>query len=130
MAATKTARIDELLAWDAGRRVETARGPRLLRSAAPTPEFWEAWRAAKEDLKEAGIQPSKDRRTDEWVVLWWAPLPTAVATCRAKALAASRATDADVEIPAPAGLEYLPFQKAGIVYCLRKFGYLGWPICE
>lgn len=33
---------------------------------------------------------------------------------------ASRATDADVEIPAPAGCEYLPFQKAGIAYAMGR----------
>jgi SWI/SNF-related matrix-associated actin-dependent regulator 1 of chromatin subfamily A len=34
----------------------------------------------------------------------------------------SRAEDADISIPKPDGLEYLPFQKAGIKYCLLKFG--------
>lgn len=34
---------------------------------------------------------------------------------------ASRATDAAVEIPAPAGLSYLPYQKAGILQALRLF---------
>lgn len=33
-------------------------------------------------------------------------------------LAASRATDAQVSIPAPAGLAYLPYQVAGIAYAL------------
>lgn len=37
---------------------------------------------------------------------------------------ASRAVDADIDIPAPEGLNYLPFQKAGIAYALRKFGDL------
>lgn len=31
----------------------------------------------------------------------------------------SRAGDTDIEIPAPKGLAYLPFQKAGIVYVVR-----------
>jgi SWI/SNF-related matrix-associated actin-dependent regulator 1 of chromatin subfamily A len=35
---------------------------------------------------------------------------------------ASQATDADVEIPRPDGLEYLPYQKAGIAFLLRKKG--------
>ena len=37
-------------------------------------------------------------------------------------LDASRAVDADIEVPVPEGLSYLPFQKAGIAYALRKFG--------
>jgi len=35
-------------------------------------------------------------------------------------IAASKATDADIAIPAPTGLEYLPFQKAGIAYCATR----------
>jgi SWI/SNF-related matrix-associated actin-dependent regulator 1 of chromatin subfamily A len=37
-------------------------------------------------------------------------------------IVASRAAAADIAIPAPAGLAYLPFQLAGIAYCLDKFG--------
>ena len=33
---------------------------------------------------------------------------------------ASRAADADVEIPAPEGQAYLPFQKAGIAYSMQR----------
>jgi len=33
---------------------------------------------------------------------------------------ASRATDAEIEIPAPGGLEYMPFQMAGIAYALAR----------
>ncbi len=40
----------------------------------------------------------------------------------AAAVAASHAVDADIEIPTPPGLSYLPFQKAGVLYCLKKFG--------
>lgn len=35
-------------------------------------------------------------------------------------LEASKATSADIEIPHPAGLDYLPFQKAGIKYALER----------
>ena len=35
---------------------------------------------------------------------------------KAQALAASRALDADIDIPVPEGLDYLPFQRAGIAY--------------
>lgn len=33
---------------------------------------------------------------------------------------ASRATDSDLSIPAPPGLAYLPFQRAGIAYALQR----------
>jgi len=35
-------------------------------------------------------------------------------------LAASRAIDSNIKIPAPTGLSYLPYQKAGIAYCLQR----------
>lgn len=50
----------------------------------------------------------------------------------AAAVAASHAVDADIDVPAPEGIDpltarpfsYLPFQLAGVVYCLKKFGDL------
>lgn len=45
-------------------------------------------------------------------------------SARVANIEASRATDADTDIPCPAGLSYLPYQKAGIVFALRVFGDL------
>lgn len=42
----------------------------------------------------------------------------------AKAQQASRATDAEVDLVAPNGLEYLPFQRAGIAYAMARPGVL------
>jgi SWI/SNF-related matrix-associated actin-dependent regulator 1 of chromatin subfamily A len=39
-------------------------------------------------------------------------------------IAASRATDSNINIPAPKGKEYMPFQKAGIEYAHDKGGVL------
>lgn len=36
------------------------------------------------------------------------------------AVAESKATDSDIEVPVPAGLAYMPFQKAGIAYALAR----------
>ena len=36
-------------------------------------------------------------------------------------LKASRATDAEIEIPAPAGCDYLGYQRAGIAYAHKSF---------
>jgi len=43
-----------------------------------------------------------------------------IAAKREKALEASRATDAAIEIPTPEGLEPYPFQRAGIAYALDR----------
>ena len=37
-----------------------------------------------------------------------------------EAMMASRATDSDIEIPAPPGLSYLPYQRGGIAYALKR----------
>lgn len=37
---------------------------------------------------------------------------------------ASKAADADIEVPAPEGLSYLPYQRAGIAYALGRDGTL------
>lgn len=47
-----------------------------------------------------------------------------IAARHVAAVEASRATAADVDVPAPAGLAYMPFQKAGIAYALDKPGVL------
>jgi SWI/SNF-related matrix-associated actin-dependent regulator 1 of chromatin subfamily A len=39
---------------------------------------------------------------------------------REETLAASKATDSAIEIPAPAGCEYLPYQRAGIAYAANR----------
>lgn len=43
-----------------------------------------------------------------------------VAAKRKKALESSRATKANIDVPVPEGLAYMPFQKAGIEYSLGK----------
>jgi SWI/SNF-related matrix-associated actin-dependent regulator of chromatin subfamily A-like protein 1 len=35
-------------------------------------------------------------------------------------ITASRASSADIEIPCPEGLSFMPFQKAGVAYCLER----------
>lgn len=42
----------------------------------------------------------------------------------AKAIEASAASDSEIEIPAPAGLTYLPYQRAGIAYAMQRKGSL------
>ncbi|URK88581.1 SNF2-related protein [Rhizobium sp. RCAM05350] len=39
---------------------------------------------------------------------------------REAAVAASRATSASIDVPAPAGLEYLPYQRAGIAFLRER----------
>lgn len=117
--------IEKLTTWSAGREVRTQNGPRILRKGPLTAEYRAAWRANKEAMKAVGLSMGPVDRNDpqgEWEAIWWQPINGDVAKERDAAVEASRATDAAVEIPAPDGLAYMPFQKAGIAFALRVFG--------
>ncbi|MCY3551467.1 MAG: hypothetical protein OXH39_13485 [Candidatus Poribacteria bacterium] len=49
---------------------KTRQGPRDLRAAPATPEFWEVWKRNKEALKTAGISCTRGESGDWWVE-WW-----------------------------------------------------------
>jgi SWI/SNF-related matrix-associated actin-dependent regulator 1 of chromatin subfamily A len=115
-----TITIEKLLKWSSPKRVETKYGPKDLRVAAPDKRFWDAWKQKKDTLKQAGISVGKSRLDGSWEVCWWKPLDEEEVEEMKAADEASRATDADIEIPCPDGLEYMPFQRAGIAYALDR----------
>lgn len=121
--------INSMCAWSAPRRVSTARGPRDLLTAQPSDQFRQLFGSSKrpgpafDQLRAAGLGWGQDR-SGNWCVNWWRPVDAAAAQAeQAKAnetAAASRAVDADVAIPAPAGLSYLPYQRAGIKFASER----------
>lgn len=113
--------LETILPWSAPKPVTTKLGPRLLRKASPTDAFSAAWKTGQSELRAAGISWSKEK-DGTWTVCWWTPLPKEQVEAQNQAIAASRATDADVDIPRPDGLEYMPFQRAGILFILKAFG--------
>ena len=50
-------------------RVETRKGTEYVREAAPTQQFWKAWRQNKEAVKAEGFSLRKFH--DEWAVGFW-----------------------------------------------------------
>jgi len=112
--------LETLCAWSAPRRIQTKHGPRLLRKAPTDEAFWAVWRSGKDQLKAAGIGVGKND-CGEWEVSWWLPLDPAVLAKERAIAEASRATDAQIEIPCPEGLAYLGYQKAGIAFARRAF---------
>ncbi len=87
--------IETLVKWSAGKRVDTINGPRLLRTAFATQEFWAAWKAGKEALKAAGVSCAPAQRNNprgDWEAKWWlpvtAPVPGAPAPEAAAAIVA------------------------------------------
>lgn len=92
----------------------------------------------KDDLlKPAGFRWDKDQRL--WLgasvrsaaSLWkFAKDPALRASMQAAhenrqvAVDASRAVDADIDIPCPEGMAYMPFQRAGVAYAMEREGVL------
>jgi len=120
---TTEIKIETLLPWGAPKRVRLQDGTeRILRTCFSTPSsFWDAWKQNKPALQQAGISP-KRQPDGAWIVNWWAAVDPVAAKAeqakRAVVAEASRATDAAIDLPRPAGLNYLPYQKAGVAYGL------------
>lgn len=115
--------IESLLRWTKPKECNTKRGPRILRTAIPDEKFWDVWESHQQELRSAGLSMSKDEYNGgAWRVCWWAELPKEVTAERTERVELSKATEALIEVPKPDnGMDFYPFQKAGIRYCLRVF---------
>ncbi len=109
--------VNGILEWSAPQEITTRFGPRILRKAKPTEEFWSLYRTRCGELKSLGISPSQYK--GEWEVAWWQNIDAQTIQRRAELRAASEAGSADIAVPAPGGCVYMPFQKAGIAFANR-----------
>lgn len=121
-----TTDIANLLPWGPPTRVFTKRGERQLRKAEPDARFWILWESRRAELSAAGVVPGKKFKggPNDWEICWWQAMTAEEAAKQEAAKAASKAVDADVEIPAPDGLAYLGYQKAGVAFALARPGTL------
>ena len=83
---------------------------RFVSTAFPTQEFWQVWREKKAAVKAAGYSVRKI--DNAWVVTRYRD--------NVKAIQDSQATSSEIDVPVPEGLDYLPYQKAGINYALQR----------
>jgi SWI/SNF-related matrix-associated actin-dependent regulator 1 of chromatin subfamily A len=111
--------ILKLASWSEPKEVQTKYGPKMLSKAAVTEEFSDAWKAHKDEIKAIGAGFSKNFE-GKWELNWWQPLSDELKAARAKSIEDSKSSQADIELPKPDGLEYMPFQKAGIRYALAR----------
>lgn len=116
--------IESLANWSKPKEIQTKYGPRMLRKAAVTETFSAQWKARKEEIKELGASFTRDERSGEWELVWWQKIDAETQAKRDEAVSASKATSAAIDLPHPAGLDYMPFQKAGIQYALAHTGTL------
>lgn len=106
-------------------------GPKPTKDTPKAAGFW--WHGPARDCQRGLERCGACAAGVEWA--WWTPYPDkatalieyadaatrALLSPRAESIQASRATDnTEVEIPAPDGLAYLPFQKAGIAFAMKR----------
>lgn len=111
--------IKKLAKWSEAKEVQTKYGPRMLRKADVTEEFSAAWKTSKAEIKALGAGFSKSQ-SGEWELTWWEDLSADVKAHRQQSLEDSKAVAAEVDLPHPDGLDYFPFQKAGIKFGLAR----------
>ena len=116
--------ILQTLKFSVPREVNTQRGPRLVSNAQPNEHFIELYQRRTVWLRERGYTYSLNKFAGNMQVSFWQLVPATVLVERSEAIAASRATDANISIPSPEGLTYLGYQKAGVAYSLGRQGSL------
>lgn len=109
-------KIETVAAWSAPKTVNTRQGPRILRTAAPNEAFSALWKGpANAQLRAAGVSWTRNKKSGEWEICWW-QMDKATAEKQEAAIEASHASDAEIDVPAPEGCTYLPYQRAGIAW--------------
>lgn len=100
------------LIWSAPTIQNTKDGVRSIRTAAPTPEFWAAWRSSKEGLKAKGYAVIKLAKDGDYQVSHWQIPSAAPATAEVPVL------ERPVPLSKPEGL--LDYQKEPAARLLRS----------
>lgn len=102
------------LKWSEPREIQTKRGPKMVTSAPANDLVFDLWQRERDAMFADGYSLSEYR--GKWQLSKWENVPEKIIVSRESAKALSRATDADINVPAPEGLAYLGFQKAGIAF--------------
>lgn len=111
--------VERMAEWSEPKELQTKFGPKIMRKAAVTPAFSAAWKTHKDEIKAIGAGFGKNLNGD-WELSWWQDIPKEVKEKRAQSIEASKAVSAAIDLPKPAGMDYMPFQKAGIRYALDR----------
>lgn len=119
----------EAMPWGPYREITTVSGPMKVKKMKATPDFWALWKQPelREQMQKSGYTMKKIDVDGEatWTAFRWVKL---VPESRKKSLLLeSMAKDSEENLMRPPGIEYRPFQRAGIKYCMdRLFGQNGF----
>ena len=102
------------LNWTEPKPVNTRFGRKLLRKANPNEYFWDSWRENKKRLKEEGYSVTKNEK-GEWEVLHWSDPEN-----KDEIIESSKSEGSNFYVPAPEGLSYFPYQRAGVEFIVGR----------
>lgn len=109
------------LRWGKPQEVPTIKGQRIKTVARATPEAITLFAREGPDLYALGYTLSEwPRGSGQKHVTKWELVPEKIVIERQAAVEMSRATDATINAPHPEGLDYFPFQRAGIAYAFER----------
>lgn len=106
------------LKWSEPKEVPTKRGPKIVTSAPAGEAVLTLWREEGDELYRLGYSVGEWQGKPQ--ITKWSDVPQALVLARTEAKELSRATNAEVDLPRPEGLDYLGYQKAGISYALAR----------
>lgn len=116
----------DLLTWTEPKEVNTKRGPMMLRKAPVEDAFWPLWDRFQTQYRMMSFSLSKDLITQKPVLCHWSYLDQEELEKRAQTIQDSRAVHTSFRAPCPPGLDFYPFQHAGIEWITSREGsYIG-----
>ena len=114
----------EALPWGPFKELTTAQGPMRVKFTQPTSVVWDMWnRGLREQMKQNGYVMQRNK-AGQWLLYRW--VKAVSDRLKERLIEESRAEDTDHPLLVPPGLQYRPFQRAGIKYAIdRLFGQNG-----
>ena len=113
----------EAMPWGPYKEITTKQGPMRVKCMRPTPDFWNLWKAGKAEMQQNGYTMLR-QKDGSWMAYRWVKWLSDKA--KERLISESRAEGTEHPLLRPVGLEYRPFQRAGVKYCIdRLFGQGG-----
>lgn len=111
--------------WGPEKVVTTDGGvDRILRTARDKPELASTFSKYANELSAHGVYRHRNPSTGKFRLLWFLDLTPSQIAERKASFERSLAIDSDLEIPAPDGITFRPYQRGGIDFAVQKDGCL------
>lgn len=113
--------ILDSLRWRKPEEIVTGKGPRVRTVARASNQAIQLFQSEGTELYKLGYTLSQwPKETGPWLVTRWELVPVKVVVQRSESREMSHATTAKIDIPRPSGMEFFPFQKAGVAFGITR----------